>query len=120
MRRHLLALTAAAALGAAACADQPAPTGLDARLLDPRPGQVPHIVARQIRGAVPGEQRCDDDEEDHALHRTRTTAILGTMALPSGAVPAPSVSRNDTSDDPGGWMMRTWRPDPPRSTPVRS
>ena len=43
----------------------------------------------------------------------------GATVLASGMDPAPSVRTKATSDDPLVWMIRTCRPEPARSTPVR-
>ena len=60
----------------------------DPGLLDAGAGQVADVVAGQVGGAVSGEERGDDDEEDHALHRTRTSAIRGAAVLASAVDPA--------------------------------
>ena len=76
----------------------------DPRLLDAGTGHVADVVAGQIGGAVAGEERGDDDEEDHALHRRRSRAVRGAASVEIGIVPPASVRCRSDPVDPAGWI----------------
>ena len=107
MRRHLLALTAAAALGAAACADQPAPTGLQARLLDPPGGSgETYTVSGKVFGyrifrdsTNPGDSTSSVFPLANVLVEAIRIGDIPDDSVPGDSVPGDSVPGDSTPGD---------------------
>ena len=90
----------------------------DPGLLDAGPGDVPDVVAREVRGPVAREDGGDHDEKDHSLHRRRRRMVRGATSGERAFVSS-LVSRRSSAAPDAACSTSTCCPEPARRTPVR-